>query len=182
MSYFNKFPDLLYPFDFGNGKGQRYIRVKDIAQNVRIRKEILGNITLYDTYDIQDGETPEIISERLYGTPNYHWVIMLANERYDFYNDFPLSSNALEEFCRNRYGEDKVYDPHFIWGERHFEDLDGNIVDGPAADGVRAISNYEYEFRRNEAKRRIKVLNSNVIAKVVAEIETAFLEFQEPAE
>jgi hypothetical protein len=178
MSYFNKFPDILYPFEIG--KTPQMLRVKDIALNVRIRKEILGNISLYDTYDIQDGETPEKISEKLYGDPNYHWTIMLANERYDLYNDFPLSSNALEEFVKIRYGEDKMYDPHILWGDVHFEDLDGNIVDGPASETVLMISNYDYEFRRNEAKRRIKVLNNRVISKVVAEIEKAFDEFREP--
>lgn len=181
MSYFSKFPDILYPFNL-KGREQTYILLKDITQNVRVRKEILGNISLYDTYDIQDGESPEIISEKLYGTPYYHWVIMLANERYDYYNDFPLSSSALEEYVKNKYGEDKIYDPHILWGEVHFEDLDGNIVDGPASDTVRMISNYDYEFKLNEAKRRIKILNPSVIDKIVLEIETAFTEFQESDE
>ena len=182
MSYFSKFPDILYPFNFGGSRGERYIRVKDIAQNVRIRKEILNNISLYDSYDIQDGDTPESISEKLYGDPHYHWTIMLANDKYDFYNDFPLSSNSLEEYIKNKYGEDKMHEPHLIWGTVHYEDLQGNIVDGPPSDKVRVITNYDYEFRLNESKRRIKVLNPRVIAKVVTEIETAFAQFQEPNE
>ena len=63
--YFNEFPNIYYSFKI-NGK-DKFVLIKDITQNVRIRKEILANITLYDEYDIRDGETPEIIAEKIYG-------------------------------------------------------------------------------------------------------------------
>ena len=63
--YFKEFPKFLYRFNINNKN--KDIIVKDITQNVRVRKEILANITLYDEYDIRDGETPEIIAEKVYG-------------------------------------------------------------------------------------------------------------------
>ena len=75
--YFDRFQKFLYDFKV-NGKTQ-YTLVRDITTNVRVRKQILENITLYDEYDIRDGETPEIIAEKVYGSSQYHWVIMLAN-------------------------------------------------------------------------------------------------------
>lgn len=172
MSYFNKFPSILYPFVI-NGN-TTLLSVKDIALNVRIRKVVLSNLSFYDSYDILDGETPEKISEKLYGDPLFHWVIMLANDRYDMYSDFPISSSGLLDYVSWTYGEDNVNSPHIIWGEYHFEDVDGNIVDGPASSNVKLISNYEYEFKINEQKRRIKVLNPSVISLLVSEIESAF--------
>ena len=59
--YFDNFPSMLYPFKI-NGKVENKL-IKDITQNVRLRKQILANVTLYDEYDIRDGETPEIIAE-----------------------------------------------------------------------------------------------------------------------
>jgi hypothetical protein len=177
MSYFSKFPEILYPFVL---KGKpTLISVKDIALNVRIRTNVLSNVSLYDTYDIQEGETPEKISEKLYGDPSYHWVIMLANNRYDLYSDFPLSSTALEEYVKRKYGEDNVYSPHMLWGEYHFEDEQGRIVDGPASATVKLISNYDFEFAENEKKRRIKVLNPSVISLIVSELESAFESYVE---
>jgi len=93
--YFKHFPTIYYQFQIGD---QLILKpITDIVTNVRFRKEILENITLFDDYDIKDGETPEIIAEKVYGSPFYHWMIMLANERYDYVRDFPLSSNEFEE-------------------------------------------------------------------------------------
>ena len=107
--YFANFPKIVYDFDLSNGVD--YKIVTDITRNVRVRKQILENISLYDHYDIAEGETPEIISERIYGTPYYHWVIMLVNQRYDYVNDFPLSQLELDSLIDKKYG-DKKYHVH----------------------------------------------------------------------
>lgn len=97
--YFKEFPQFLYDFKYGNFDTKTSI-VTDITRNVRVRKEILENVTLYDEYDIVDGETPEIIAEKIYGNPEYHWIIMLANGRYDYVTDFPKVEADCEEACR----------------------------------------------------------------------------------
>ena len=130
--------------------------VTDITQNVRFRKEILENITLYDEYDIKDGETPEILSEKIYGSPSYHWVIMLANQRYDYISDWPLSTYNLEEHILLTYGSGNQYDVH------HYEDSNGYIIDG-IDNTAYPVSNYEYEDRLNESKRRIKLISKELL-------------------
>lgn len=107
--YFANFPKIVYDFDLSSGTD--YKVVTDITRNVRVRKQILENIALYDYYDVQEGETPEMISEKVYGTPYYHWVIMLVNQRYDYVNDFPLSQLELDSFIDSKYG-DKKYHVH----------------------------------------------------------------------
>jgi hypothetical protein len=110
--YFANFPKIVYDFDLGAGTDYRIIT--DITRNVRLRKQILENISLYDYYDIQEGETPEIISEKVYGTPYYHWVIMLVNQRYDYINDFPLSTLELEAYIARKYGENLYETHHYL--------------------------------------------------------------------
>ena len=80
--YFNKFPSILYDFDIGSKTS--VIQVKDITRNIRFRRDVLANITIYDEYDVLDGETPEIIAEKVYGNPQYHWIVMLINDVYDY--------------------------------------------------------------------------------------------------
>jgi hypothetical protein len=108
--YFANFPKIVYDFDLSSGVDYRVIT--DITRNVRFRKKILENISLYDYYDINEGETPEIISEKIYGTPYYHWVIMLANQRYDYINDFPISQIELDAHVTAKYGIDKIEHIH----------------------------------------------------------------------
>lgn len=100
--YFKDFPSYLYDFNYGNGVIKTTV-VKDITRNIRFKKEILENIALYDEYDIVDGETPEIISEKIYGTPEYHWVIMLANDKYDYRSDFPVPEPILQKHITSYY-------------------------------------------------------------------------------
>lgn len=119
--YFKDVPNIYYDFKLG-GVSQLTI-VKDITHNIRFRKEILENITLYDEYDIRDGETPEIIAEKIYGNSQYHWIIMLLNERYDYITDFPLSYPELISHTEQRYGTGNTNAIH------HYLDFNGNRVD-----------------------------------------------------
>ena len=150
--YFDNFPTFLYPYTVNNKL--EYKLVKDISQNVRVRKEILSNVTLYDEYDIRDGETPEIISEKIYGSPLYHWVVMLCNDRYNYVDDFPLPIPELEKHIANKYGSSHIYDVH------HYVDANGFIVD--SSQGT-SVSNYDYEFSINESKRRIKLISPTLL-------------------
>jgi hypothetical protein len=152
--YFKNFGQIYYDFEI-NGKRELKV-VTDITQNVRFRKELLSNITRYDLYDIQEGETPEIIAEKLYGNPQYHWIIMLVNDRYDYITDFPLAQYELEQSITSKYGAGNEYDTH------HYVNSEGFIVnsDDPTA---YPVSNYEYEDSVNESKRRIKIVSKDLI-------------------
>jgi hypothetical protein len=159
--YFKDFPEFLYDFKYGTQTKTSI--VKDITRNVRIRKEILSNITLYDEYDIVDGETVEIIAEKVYGNPEYHWIIMLANDRISHICDFPLEEPALDSHIQNIYGNAR-YDIAF------YEDERGFVVnsDYPGAVGV---TNDTAERRLNEQKRRIKIIPLEVVNTILKEFK-----------
>mgnify|MGYP001767703860 CR=1 FL=1 len=161
--YFKNFPQIYYVFDIA-GKGVNKI-VKDITLNVRMRKQLLSNISVYDFYDMQEGETPEIIASKIYGSPEYHWVIMLANERFDYKNDFPMDQYTLNNFIIDKYGpdEDSWYEVH------HYEDADGHVVsyDPDNLASLVAVSNYDYEVRLNDAKRQIKLIHPQLLGNIL---------------
>jgi hypothetical protein len=118
--YFKGFPQFLYDFNYGD-KIKTSI-VKDITRNIRVRREVLANVTLFDEYDIIDGETPEVISEKFYGTPEYHWVIMLANDKYDYRADFPLPEAVLAKHIASVYNP-TLYSSDWYWDTHD----DGNL-------------------------------------------------------
>jgi hypothetical protein len=166
--YFEKFPKILY--DFNIGSNIEYRVVTDITRNIRIVKDLLSNITLYDEYDIRDGETPEIIADKFYGSPLYHWIVMMTNDRYDYVNDFPLPTYELEKHVKDVYG-DTQYAAH------HYEDSRGNVVPQVytnvygVTETTYPVSNYEYEERLNESKRRIKIISPQILARVLKSFE-----------
>jgi hypothetical protein len=160
--YFKDFPKFAYDFEIA-GK-TKVLLLTDITRNVRFRKEILGKIELYDEYDIQDGETPEIIAEKVYGNANYHWVIMLVNERYDYIADFPMSYSQLTKYVQDKYGVGNEYNIH------HYVNEKGYIVDQYYV-GKSSVSNLDYEERINEQKRRIKLVSPQLIDRVMKQFK-----------
>ena len=158
--YFNKFPEMLYNFPIGGV--EKVIVVRDITVNVRILKTVLENISLYDTYDVVSGETPEIVSAKLYGSSEYHWALMIANQRFDYINDWVLPYDALEQYCKDKYGDPGLYETH------HYEDVDGYVVNSDQA-GSTPISNLTYEDRINESKRPIKIISKQLLEQIVNE-------------
>lgn len=156
--YFKEFPTI--PYEYNIGGKQKIMLVTDITRNVRFRKEVLSNITLYDEYDIVDGETPEIIAEKVYGSSEYHWVVMLVNSRFDYIEDFPLNIERLEVHIKDKYGEDNIYETH------HYVDTRGFVVndDHPEA---QPVSNYDYEVSVNESKRRIKLISNDLLKTIL---------------
>lgn len=166
--FFERYPYLPYPLPIGDK--QEFRLVKDITLNIRFKRDILDNISLYDEYDIEEGETPEIIAEKLYSDANLYWIIMLYNERYDVVNDFPLPTDVLHEYVTQKYGEGNEYKQHYIYGMPHWETPDGLIVD----EGIpfaSAITNFDYEFNENEKKRRIRVISPKLIDQIVREAD-----------
>lgn len=125
--YFDNFPKLLYDFDLKEGpqysvEGPKYQLVTDITRNIRFKKEFMDQINFYEVYRINDGESIEEISEKIYGTPQYHWALMLLNQRYDYAEDFPVSGYLLDEIVEKKYGS-RRNDAH------HFVNDDGLIVE-----------------------------------------------------
>lgn len=102
MAYFNELQTINYDFNIGTQVEIRKIR--DITANIRFQKQMVDDITLFDMYDIKDGETPEMVSQRFYGSPDYHWIIMLLNDRYDVLNEWPLSTVQMDRYMRDTYG------------------------------------------------------------------------------
>lgn len=140
-------------------KETKAFAMTDITRNIRFRRDILSQITVYDEYDIVDGETPEIIAEKVYGNSQYHWIVMLANDIYDYKADFPLTQLALDKFVEDKYGDQADAIKHYV-------DASGYIVNQDVA-GATPVSNRQYEETVNESKRRIKLVSKDLIATIL---------------
>jgi len=155
--YFKNFPQIYYTFDIN---GEPTLKtITDITANVRFRKQVLESVTLYDEYDIKEGETPEIVSDVVYNSPLYHWVIMIFNERYDYVKDWPMAYHTLQLYITDTYGS-AVYDTH------HWETEDGIVVNANTLGSV-PISNFDYEQRVNDKKRRIKLIAPSLLSVIL---------------
>ena len=135
------------------------LALTDITRNIRFRRDILANVTVYDYYDIISGETPEIVAEKIYGNAQYHWIIMLANERYDYLSDWPLTQVALDQFVSDKYGDQSDAIHHYV-------DYNGFQISSDVP-GATSVSNRQYEDQLNESKRSIKIISRDLISTII---------------
>lgn len=77
MNYFKFFPTTFYSF----GDETTSDVTRNIAAYASVIDEIKDQIAFYSTVYIQEGERPDQLSQRLYGTPNHHWTFFLINDK-----------------------------------------------------------------------------------------------------
>ena len=76
MQYFNEFPKIDYNITGVNGNTNE---ITDIWRRVKVRSKIANNLALYDRFDVPEGDSPETIAYKVYGSTDYFWVVCLLN-------------------------------------------------------------------------------------------------------
>ena len=107
MSYFRELPDILYQSNLLHKvSSQEYIRIKNIFRRVKIQDWIQDNVQFFNKYTIRDGERPDTMAERLYGSPDRDWIVILTAGITNIRNDWPLSNYDLYRYVETKYGTD----------------------------------------------------------------------------
>lgn len=109
MAYFKEFPNLEYVNRFPNAKSNDEVTIaKNIFKRARIREDLASVFAFFEYYTIEDNERPEQIAEKIYGNPEYDWIILIANNILDPYEEWPLSQKDLNEYLIEKYGSEEA--------------------------------------------------------------------------
>lgn len=100
-NYFNKFPKLFYSYD----DYKTTEKITNIVTRFALEQSLKENTSLFYEYEVQDGDTPEIISAKLYGTPERHWIVLMMNDIVDSNYDWPMEYNYLNKYIDQKYME-----------------------------------------------------------------------------
>lgn len=155
--FFSSFPPIYYEISQSN-----QTLVTDFLRAIKLDSNLKENPIFYKIYEIQNGDTPEIISHKFYGTTAYHWVLMLLNEKFDPLRDFPQSDQIIRKYAVDKYDD--------INAIHHYEDSNGNWINGSNLNEFEIpITNIEHELRLNEQKRTIKIMDKTILSEFVNE-------------
>tara|TARA_B100000424_G_scaffold268843_1_gene264467 strand:- start:13143 stop:13670 length:528 start_codon:yes stop_codon:yes gene_type:complete len=166
--YFETFPFIQYD-SLGDGNPKE---VKNLLRRVKVRSDIRSNSSLFDTYYVREGETPEMIADRLYDNVNLHWVVLLFNDITDRYHQWPMTTGAFNKYVADKYTNINAVHHYEITessGDRELK-IDVGITndDYPSAT---PITNYEYEVARQNELRNIKLLDPRYVSDFVDEFK-----------
>lgn len=93
--YFNKLPEIRY----------NNVLVRDITRRVNFLKQTVENPYVFLPYTVKEGEKAEDIAYYYYGNQNYAWLVYLANNIIDPYNEWPLDEDTFNSFIIDKYKE-----------------------------------------------------------------------------
>lgn len=154
-NFFSKFPVTRYLF----GDETRPAITRNISIYADTIDQVRDAYGTYEDYYIQPGERPDQISQKLYGTPEYHWTFILMNPKLrelgwpisqeklytkaqkDFYHKVITTKTSLSD--KFKIGQTvtglisgatgkigyRILDNGQIW----FDDVNGSFIDGETA-------------------------------------------------
>jgi hypothetical protein len=168
--------------------------VTQIAQNPLLRLRLVpftkNNKWVFYEHTIQDGQRAEDIAFNYYEDETLDWVVYLTNNIIDPKYDWPLPYIQFQNYIISKYGSLSAAASEvsmtniraYEWIVRNQSvNVDGTIipekyiaVDKAKYDTLlpaerRIIRNYEYETRKNETKRSIKILKKSFARQFVNE-------------
>ena len=168
--YFDAFPVIQY-----DSKGDLNFKdVTNLLRRVGMRAKLKSQTLLYDTYDVKEGETPEMIAHKLYGDPELHWIILLINDITDRYHQWPMSGMQFLGYINDKYSN--------VDGIHHYESTQTsgdtkvkievfNEVDDDAYTGLTPITNREYEEQEQDKRRQIRLLDPSFVEQFTDEYQ-----------
>tara|TARA_Y100000034_G_scaffold135973_1_gene210061 strand:- start:670 stop:1242 length:573 start_codon:yes stop_codon:yes gene_type:complete len=185
-NYFSHFPKTVFDIQ----KTGQPDEVVDILRRFIIKLIIDKKATEIYEYDIQEGDRPDIIAAKYYGSSKYDWIVMLANNIYDVNYDWPLNYQNFRKFIISKYGsiataQQTVHHYEQIirqegWNSsgNHLPEItvevDLTTYNSLVATDRKSITTYNYEDDLNEKKRTIKIIDNTYIDKIIQEAKTIY--------
>ena len=193
--YFNKFPKLLYT------KNNNTSLVTNLLARVDTIRGALDSTAIFYQYDIQEGDTPEIIASKYYDDAELHWIVMLFNDVYDPFYDWPMTYQQFVTFIENKYGDiptAQITNHHYEKIIESIDNFSGTVTKNvfeidltsynaivPSSEtkifnngskvtvniSKRAVDCYTYENELNESKRTIKLVKRELIPEIKRQFE-----------
>ena len=165
--YFENFPVITY----------KSKDVTNLLRRIAIRSKVKTNTLFFDTYDVKEGETPEIIADKLYGDPQLHWVIMIVNNIVDRYHGWPMFGNQFLDYVNEKYSNPSATHHYEIAQSSGDTSVKINIgTDNTDYPTATAITNFEHEQEQQDKKRKIKLLDPSFVPSFVGEFKSIMKE------
>lgn len=188
MRYFQKFP--MIPYNTTEIFDGHPRRVQRVIPNMTIKlkiEQLRDRLLEHEWYRVQDRDRPDTLATQWYGSSEYAWVVLLANNMRDWY-DWPLTNTEFYDYMNRKYessdgardgvivSQDSVTGIYQrIWNTPNGERL---VVDATAyallpTSEKELVTNYTKEDEDNDRRRDVKRLTLAAFGKVVDEFNVA---------
>ena len=192
--YFRHVPDFNYVSRLEGKKNiNDYQVTKNLFKRVKIKPEIFNDLTYFTKYKIVGDDRPDNVAYQIYGSTDYDWVVLLANNILNVGSEWPMTQDSFQKFMLRKYGAElNFYKPH------HYETVEvkdslGRIIVRPGLEVpkdytiryydsgldaqisttniVTEYTNYQYEMAIQDDIRNIFVIRKEYLGVIIEDIE-----------
>ena len=189
-NYFKGIPNISY--DINGTAPNTFQKVTNIMMRPKFKRKVIDEISNYYPYHVKDGERPDILSHRIYGSVAFAYLILLFNDIYDPVFDWPLGSREFDSYIVNKYGSvssamnTTKYYYQIIRAEVAKTGTSERIpavkyiIDSTAyallGENDKTIINaYNWEFELNDEKAQIQLIDPSYIKDIDYEVKRMFM-------
>ena len=192
--YFRNIPDFEYVNRTKDGQFiSNYTQVKNFFKKGRIREDLFQDLTVFEKYSVKGDDRPDNVAFEIYDDPTLDWVVLTSNNITNVQNEWPLSQKAFEDYILDKYKTHEKLNEIHHYESNEVKDTNGVIifpkgVRVSAAQSVsyfeplseesvtvnpisRAVTNFEYEQKVNDDKRRIFLIKPIYLGVVFDDLE-----------
>jgi hypothetical protein len=98
--YFRYYPKTVYAQDIEQSSIDV---ITNLVTRFSFEKKFKENTSVFDKYDIRDGDTPESIAYKIYDSTEKHWIVLAMNDIVDPQYDWPLDQLTLASYVNSKY-------------------------------------------------------------------------------
>jgi len=192
-SYFNYVPDFAYPSRLPDAKISDYIVVKNLFKRGKLREDIYQNIAFFTKYEIIGNDRPDNVAAEVYGDSDLDWVVLISNNIVNVQSEWPLLQNDFDRFMLDKYGTyEKMNDSHH-YETKEVKNTVGAVIvpeglqvpsdysvtyydwyqsgEVTRSDITTEVTNYDYEIKKEDAKRNIFLLKNSYLHIIIDDLE-----------
>ena len=159
------------------------VEIADIIRGVRMKDLTFGQDFALNDFIIRTEHTrPDVIAHLYYDDARLAWLVLLPNVAVDPYYEWPLSQREFDRWMTNKYGSVQEAQAELIYYEHNTKDItiskdtftysnDAKYVLPVNYTPVYAYTHFE---RINENRRHIKLIDSQYLTIVLADLKRLF--------
>ena len=143
-NYFSQVPDLEYVSRLPDSRIGDYVKVKNLFKGVRLREDILQDLTVFEKYQIIGDDRPDNVAFNFYGESTLDWLVLKCNNIINIQNEWPMTQEDFDRYLLNKY---ETYD-NLYNGIHHYETVEIKNSQGVVMvpEGMQVPSDWTYTF------------------------------------
>ena len=192
-NYFQKLPNFEYVSRLPDAKISDYITVKNIFKKNELRPDIFYDATVFTEYQIKGDDRPDNVAFEIYDDSTLDWLVLLSNNILNVQTEWPLLQNDFDRFLLDKYGTYEELNAVHHYETQEIKDSNGVVIVPQGlqvasdysitywddtvrgyvvqSDVPQPITNYQYEMKKEDAKRNIYLLKPEYLNVVFNDLD-----------